>query len=340
MSQERQIDDFTRDMMTHFLNEVSSTLPKIEALSPEDWVENLTSWKNEALSNQFPHFSNFLDKIISEIQNSITEKTPRTLKDYTVAILTYVTDLGSGLVDNEKWQEKNWPLVTKSPALSKNKSATESDANSLAMDSDKTSTTTPEAKVIPLTSTTNTKSSSTSDNANSNHLKSGGAVVSLVDSESGNANDSEKHESEEVAQAPNHLFLICFIGKQEFILPVQAVIEVSSFKNSFPLPEPREGIEGLVNFRGEAIPIVNLNDHDFNLNSQTDPMRLLVVCEHNESRFALRISKTDEVIEVDTNTFQKCEDTLASVHHQVITHFFIYKNRTVFNFDIKRLFVA
>ena len=335
MSQERQIDDFTRDMMTHFLNEVSSTLPKIEALSPEDWVENLTAWKNEALSNQFPHFSNFLDKIISEIQNSITEKTPRTLKDYTVAILTYVTDLGSGLVDNEKWQEKNWPLVTKSLSSTKNKSTTESDSNSnnsLATNSEKASTTTSDAKVIPLT--TNTKSSS--DNTN----KPGGTVVSLVDSDTVNSNDTEKHESEEVAQAPNHLFLICFIGKQEFILPVQAVIEVSSFKNSFPLPEPREGIEGLVNFRGEAIPIVNLNDHDFNLNSQTDPMRLLVVCEHNESRFALRISKTDEVIEVDTNTFQKCEDTLASVHHQVITHFFIYKNRTVFNFDIKRLFVA
>ncbi len=322
MSQERQIDDFTRDMMTHFLNEVSSTLPKIEALSPEDWVENLTSWKNEALSNQFPHFSNFLDKIISEIQNSITEKTPRTLKDYTVAILTYVTDLGSGLVDNEKWQEKNWPLVAKNPSSSKNKTATESDSNSLATDSDMASTTTPEAKIIPIASATNTKSTSSSDNTRPN-----GAVVSLAD-------------TEEVAQVPNHLFLICFIGKQEFILPVQAVIEVSSFKNSFPLPEPREGIEGLVNFRGEAIPIVNLNDHDFNLNSQSDPMRLLVVCEHNESRFGLRISKTDEVIEVDTTTFQKCEDTLASVHHQVITHFFIYKNRTVFNFDIKRLFVA
>lgn len=335
MSQERQIDDFTRDMMTHFLNEVSSTLPKIEALSPEDWVENLTSWKNEALSNQFPHFSNFLDKIISEIQNSITDKMPRTLKDYTVAILTYVTDLGSGLVDNEKWQEKNWPLVTKSLSSTKNKSTTESDSNStnsLATNSEKASTTTSDAKVVPLT--TNTKSSS--DNTN----KPGGTVVSLVDSDTVNSNDTEKHDLEEVAQTPNHLFLICFIGKQEFILPVQAVIEVSSFKNSFPLPEPREGIEGLVNFRGEAIPIVNLNDHDFNLNSQSDPMRLLVVCEHNESRFALRISKTDEVIEVDTNTFQKCEDTLASVHHQVITRFFIYKNRTVFNFDIKRLFVA
>jgi chemotaxis signal transduction protein len=65
-----------------------------------------------------------------------------------------------------------------------------------------------------------------------------------------------------------------------------------------------------------------------------------VVCEYNESRFGIRITKTDEVVEIDSTTFQNCDQNLTKTNHAVVTHFFIHKNRTVFNFDLKRLFAA
>lgn len=310
MSEIPILDEFTKEMMTHYLNDISTTLPKIENLSPEDWIQNIDSWKAEAESNQFPFFAKFL----SDIKQQISDH-GKSIKDFKINILTYTVDLASNFQDSEKWSEKNKFQVKLSPTSKPNETSDKlhliSNANS-SPENNKTTISLDNSLPSPETKT-KSANKKTTDGSN---------------------------DPTDLSKSTKNLYLICFIGNQEFILPVQSVIEVSSFKNSFPLPEPKSGIEGLVNFRGEAIPIVNLNDHDFMTMNSKDPLKLLVVCEFNESRFGIRITKTDEVVEIDSTTFQQCDDNFSQAQHPVVTHFFIHKNRTVFNFDITRLFAA
>jgi purine-binding chemotaxis protein CheW len=59
------------------------------------------------------------------------------------------------------------------------------------------------------------------------------------------------------------VYLHCKMGVQDFVIPIQSVIEISGPLLLFPLPEKQAGLLGVVPFRGEALPVFDLSEYVF-----------------------------------------------------------------------------
>ncbi len=134
------------------------------------------------------------------------------------------------------------------------------------------------------------------------------------------------------------LYLQCVSHAHYFIVPVKNVTEIVSNKKIFPLPRPQIGVRGLVSFRGQGIPVVNLTDFGFKQKDESkskSERTCFVVCDYKESFFALEVDKTDDVLELDASEFQNHSgSTLLS---PVADRFVIKNDKSLMVLDIEKL---
>ncbi|WP_413586319.1 chemotaxis protein CheW [Bdellovibrio sp. HCB274] len=154
---------------------------------------------------------------------------------------------------------------------------------------------------------------------------------------------SEKKDSAElaahfplVAQSSREvLFLHCKTGAQEFVVPVSNVIEISGVLPVYKLPDSRPGLAGLIPFRGEAIPVIDLNSYGFQ--SGESSKYYYVICEHEGMRFSLRVTETDELISLKDQDMQNLSDHPTMLSVPFIKQFFVKDKHSVMVLDMEKL---
>ena len=132
------------------------------------------------------------------------------------------------------------------------------------------------------------------------------------------------------------LYLQCVRDQHEFLVPVKNVIEIVGNKKVYPLPLAQNGVRGLMGFRSQGIPVINLNDFGFNKqNENLNEKTYFVVCEYKESFFALEVNATQDVLEFEASLFQKCAES--SLLSPVVDHFVIHGEKSLMLLDIEKL---
>ncbi|MDG0816979.1 chemotaxis protein CheW [Bdellovibrio svalbardensis] len=134
------------------------------------------------------------------------------------------------------------------------------------------------------------------------------------------------------------LYLRCKVAGQEFVVPIKYVVEISGALPLYPLPEKREGLLGVIPFRGDALPVVSLQDYGFQKNEKTQ--FLYVICEFEGTRFSLQVAETDELMSVCDKDLQSIESSSVIISVPFIRNFFIKDQRSVMVLDIERLVAA
>ncbi|MBO9666089.1 MAG: chemotaxis protein CheW [Bdellovibrio sp.] len=134
------------------------------------------------------------------------------------------------------------------------------------------------------------------------------------------------------------LFLHCRTGTQEFVVPILNVIEISGTLPLYPLPEKREGLAGVIPFRGEAIPVFSLNEYGFQ--KLDAKQHYFVICEFEGARFSLQVTETDELISLKDRELQSMETHPAMIAVPFIRNFFIKDQRSVMVLDLEKLVAA
>ncbi|WII70709.1 chemotaxis protein CheW [Bdellovibrio sp. 22V] len=121
------------------------------------------------------------------------------------------------------------------------------------------------------------------------------------------------------------LFLHCKTGATSFAIPILSVVEISGKLPLFALPEQKLGILGVVPFRGEAIPVINLQDHGFA--SFENKNTYFVICEFQGVRFSLQVTETDDLIALRESELQNVDDK----------QFFIKANKSIMILNLEKL---
>lgn len=89
--------------------------------------------------------------------------------------------------------------------------------------------------------------------------------------------------------------IIFCIGEQEYGIDVQLVTAIESMTDIVPMPNAPECILGLMNLRGEVIPVYSLRKR-FLLEEYTDPTKnKLIVTRYNGTPLAFKV---DDVLEM------------------------------------------
>lgn len=100
--------------------------------------------------------------------------------------------------------------------------------------------------------------------------------------------------------------IIFLVGKDEYGLDVQGVTAIEPMMDIVPVPNAPACVLGLMNLRGEVIPVYSLRKR-FGLEEHTDAAKnKLIVARYDEKSIALKV---DEVLEMQDFEESEITDT-------------------------------
>lgn len=113
-------------------------------------------------------------------------------------------------------------------------------------------------------------------------------------------NDAELHnEGEEEIQ------VVAFqLGKEEYAVDILNVQEINRLLNITRIPRADKHIEGVVNLRGNIIPVINLHTK-FNLESAGDEDdKRIIVFQFDDVRAGIIVDEVSEVLRINTGDIE------------------------------------
>lgn len=139
----------------------------------------------------------------------------------------------------------------------------------------------------------------------------------------------------QVAQSSHEvMFLHCKSGSQEFAVPLLNVVEISAHLPLYNMPEKKPGILGIVPYRGDALPVVSLQEHGFRPLGNENFFYL--VCEHSQNRFCIQVTATEDLLNLKESDLQEIEkQNILSTN--LVKKFFIHQSRSVMVLDLEKL---
>lgn len=130
-------------------------------------------------------------------------------------------------------------------------------------------------------------------------------------------------------------FLLCHAGTVGFVIPVGFVKEVVDKIPVYALPAAKPGLSGVIPFRGEAVPVVNLQEYGFDFSSHE--RFYFVICELEGSRLALQVSDADQLLTLDNAELQPLSKDSFMTSVSFIKNFFIRDQKSVMVLDLEKL---
>lgn len=109
----------------------------------------------------------------------------------------------------------------------------------------------------------------------------------------------------EEAVVSNDLQLVTFcLKKEEFAIDIQQVREVLKLTQITPLPHSSEFIEGVINLRGEVIPVIDLRRRFGQDSGERNSKNRIIIVEVRDSMVGLVVDSVTEVLHLERDTIE------------------------------------
>ncbi|MCX5717326.1 MAG: chemotaxis protein CheW [Nitrospirae bacterium] len=89
-------------------------------------------------------------------------------------------------------------------------------------------------------------------------------------------------------------FAVFKIGKQDFGVNISRVVEILKAQKIYFLPEQPDFISGVINVRGDVIPLLDLRKR-FGVYTETEKCRIIVV-RYEDEKIGLLVDEIDKII--------------------------------------------
>jgi purine-binding chemotaxis protein CheW len=100
------------------------------------------------------------------------------------------------------------------------------------------------------------------------------------------------------------LHVVFRVGAAEYVLPASIVLELESFTSATPVPGAPPHVAGLMQIRGQVIPVVDLRKRFGIAASEPLPDQRVIVVEQAGRRVGLLVDTAREVLKLAPDTFR------------------------------------
>ena len=141
----------------------------------------------------------------------------------------------------------------------------------------------------------------------------------------------------------NGTYLLCRHRKSSFAIPIQSVMEIVQAPALEDLPSPRPDLAGLMNLRGEVIPVLKAMEALTQRSpaSNIDERRtFIVVCQYEGLRFGLPVEHSDQVADIQSTLLQPVAASGTGNSNSAVTHYILMKDETVLVLDMNRVVIG
>ena len=131
------------------------------------------------------------------------------------------------------------------------------------------------------------------------------------------------------------LYLLCSHFNQDYAIPIGQIVEVVNRAKFTSLPKDRDDLLGLMNLRGDVVPIVNLSR-----TIQSDDIhkgQYVVICEIGDRKFGFPIEEARQVAELDARNFQSASGVVGAIDSNLVEYLSIQNDKTVLVLELERI---
>lgn len=153
-----------------------------------------------------------------------------------------------------------------------------------------------------------------------------------------NVSDVLNMEMETSRQDNDKIQVVAFqLGKEEYAVDILNVLEINRLLNITRIPKAGHCIEGVVNLRGNIIPVINLHKK-FNLESAGDEEeKRIVVFEFDDIKVGIIVDKVSEVLHLQKSNIEETGKVYSSIDANLIKGVAKFEDRLLILLDLQSL---
>lgn len=118
---------------------------------------------------------------------------------------------------------------------------------------------------------------------------------------------------------PEKQYVVFKLGDEEYGIDIMSVKEIGPYEESVRIPNTPEFIEGVVNYRGKVIPVINLAKR-FNLEDKgvTSDTRVIVI-NLKGRQIGFVVDEASQTVRLNDEDVEPTPDVIASIDRRYIT---------------------
>ena len=114
-------------------------------------------------------------------------------------------------------------------------------------------------------------------------------------------------------------YVVFNLNKEEFGIDIMNVKEITPYQESINIPNAPDFIEGIINYRGNVIPIINLKKR-FNLdNLEVTKDTRIIVINLDDKEIGFVVDEASQTIRIDDEQIDPAPDIISEVDRRFIT---------------------
>jgi len=139
-------------------------------------------------------------------------------------------------------------------------------------------------------------------------------------------------------ESMNAIQVVAFqLGNEEYAVDILKVQEINRLLNITRVPRSSEFIEGVINLRGNIIPVINLHKK-FHLASSGDTNeKRIIVFQFDEVKAGIIVDKVSEVLQINSLDIEDTAKVYSSADAESITGVAKVDDRLLILLDLEKL---
>lgn len=109
------------------------------------------------------------------------------------------------------------------------------------------------------------------------------------------------------------------LGKEEYGIDIMNVREIIPYKESVKVPNAPDFVNGIINYRGNVTPIVDLKRRFKLLSSEVDSNTRIIVINLNEKQIGFVVDEASQTITLQDDEIDPTPNIFGSVDRRYIT---------------------
>lgn len=141
-----------------------------------------------------------------------------------------------------------------------------------------------------------------------------------------------------MAAASNKQFVTFVMGEELYGIDIYNTQEIIRIPEITPIPNALEYVEGIINLRGDIIPIINL-ERKFRMVSSIQEKKEVIIIRTHTAKLGIIVNKVFRVIQAEDKNISLPPSILSGIEEEYIkgvTH--IEDERLVILLDIEKMF--
>ena len=112
--------------------------------------------------------------------------------------------------------------------------------------------------------------------------------------------------------------IVVTLNNQRYGINVQQILSIEKNQEITRVPGTSEFIKGVINLRGETIPVINLKERlHSEMSEPTNQSRILII-QVNDVIVGLIVDSATDVLDIETGTIERASDMVGMVNEKYI----------------------